>query len=173
MNSALRRAVTIGFAVAIALLIGANAYVLTRDIDTSPVRGATPNGASPSGAATVISDADISPSSVAESLERPLFNAGRRPAPLPVSASQDADKTTVSQPDALTFVGTMRWGSSHLALIRAASDPLARWISIGGTVDGWTLKGIERDFIVVKRASREVQIPILQKQAPQSAGTAD
>jgi hypothetical protein len=161
---------------AAALLAGVNFYQLTRAIDTSPIHGATPPTDAGSDVATVLADTEISPNAVSEILERPLFNAGRRPLPDAASAPQQVDNRDSgahSPSDALALVGTMRWGNTHFALIRVASEPLARWVRVGGTVDGWTLKGIERDFIVIERAAREVQIPIVAKSASQSARTDD
>ena len=175
MNSAPRRSITLAFLVSVALLAGVNWYFLTRTIDVSPVRPTTPSVAAPPDAVTLMLDVDVLPSSVSEILERPLFEAGRKPLRRvePVANEGDAASSGAAQPGALTLVGTMRWGNAHRALIRVASDPLARWISVGGTVDGWTLKGIERNSIVVERNSRRVEIPIVQKPASQSAVSAD
>lgn len=175
MNSSVRRITRIALILAAALLAGANWYQLTRKIDTSPLRAATSQGDAGSNVATALADTVISPDDVSEILERPLFNAGRRP-PQSAPHSDDADNrdaATKIQSAPLTLVGTMRWGNAHLALIRVASEPLARWIDVGGKIEGWTLKGIERDFVVVERASREVQIPIVSKSASQATRTED
>jgi hypothetical protein len=176
MNSALRRFITAGFLIAIAIPAVATWYQLTRHIDTSPIHSATPSGTETAGATANFSDIAISTDATAEILERPLFNMGRRPTPRATSSPHGPDNEkndTQSEPDALTLIGIMRWGNTHRALIRTGSDPLARWVNVGGPVDGWTLKGIERDFIVVERASREVQIPIITSPAPDTASTQD
>lgn len=174
MNSAPRHSITLAFLVAVALLAGVNWYFLTRTIDVSPVRVSTPPvDTLPD--AVKLKDVEVLPSSVAEILERPLFEAGRKPLQSvePVASERDEANSGVTEPGVLTLVGTMQWGNAHRALIRVASDPLARWISVGGTIEGWTLKGIEKNSIVVERNSRTVEIPLVLKSAAQGAGSVD
>jgi hypothetical protein len=176
VNPSGRRITRIALILAAALLAGANWYQLTRQIDTSPIRATMSQGHAGSNVPTALADTVISPGDVSEILERPLFNVGRRPHPQTASRSDDADNrdtATQIQSAPLTLVGTMRWGNAHLALIRVASEPIARWIDVGGKIEGWTLKGIEKDFVVVERASREVQIPIVSRPGSQAARTED
>lgn len=174
MNSAPRHSITLAFLVAVALLAGVNWYVLTRTIDVSPIRSTVPSvDTSPD--AVRLMDVDVLPSSVSEIVERPLFEDGRKPlqSAEPVAIDIDEANSRAAEPGVLTLVGTMQWGNAHRALIRVASDPLARWISVGGTIEGWTLKGIEKNSIVVERNSRTVEIPIVLKPAAQRAGSVD
>lgn len=175
MTSGLRSTVTTSLFLAVALLAVATWHEATKHIDISPIRPPTPPGGVPSGATTVISETIVLPEAAAELRNRPLFNEGRRPLPQAATSAQveDKDNGPQTQSGDLTVVGTLRWGNRHLALIRAASDPLARWISVGGNVNGWILRGIEADFIVVERASRKVQLPIVSKDQPTSESAGD
>jgi len=158
-----KRALTLLVALGVAAMTVANWYLFTREIDKSPIRSATPQLAPDPDMGAHAAGFEIPPDSVSQILERPIFNAGRRPSPQTADAAVADDAQGTTRFEALTFVGTMRWSNTHLALIRVASDPLARWVRVGGSVDGWTLKGIERDFIVVERDSRRLEVPIVQK----------
>ncbi|MGE0022396.1 MAG: hypothetical protein AB7S70_02055 [Hyphomicrobium sp.] len=159
----LKRALTMILALGVAAMVGVNSYLFMREIDMSPIRSAAAPAAPGPDGAEQFAGFEIPPDAVSHILARPLFNPGRRPIAQTAGAAAADDARGEARFEALTFVGTMRWSNTHMALIRVASEPVARWIRVGGSVDGWTLKGIERDFIVVERASRRLEIPIVQK----------
>lgn len=170
MNASLHRIIVGALLLAAALLATINWALITRPVDTSPIRAALPQSIE-TRPTLALTDTEISPQAVAEILARPLFNAERRPltdAASDPEAVADRGQDSQIQSAPLTLVGTLRRGNTHLALIRVESEPLARWVDVGGNIDGWTLKQIDRDFIAVERAGRTFQIPIISRAEPQN-----
>lgn len=151
-----------------AALLVVNWQLLTTSIDISPK---TDNAISeteqpPSSGGAVAPVAPLTTKDVlVETLERPVFNMSRRPdaaepsSPAAASASPETDDT------ALKLVGMMQWGGNRRALIRVSGEPYARWIEIGGHVNGWKLRAIEGDFVVVEQNDRQQQIKLAIKRA--------
>jgi hypothetical protein len=157
-----------------AVLVVVNGYQLLKAIDTTPISEIKPDAQAQPEPPPDWAAPTLTSESVSETLRRPLFSAGRRPSEGPVSAPSSTEGQQ-AKPDvnSLTFVGTMRWGNAHKALVRVASEPFARWIIVGESIVGWKLKAIERDFIVVEHRSSEVKIPIVPNSSPPAASAQD
>jgi hypothetical protein len=172
MNTTARRYAIAVLTSALILLAYINWHQVTKEIDISPLEEA----ASPSDIATATVEGkaikhDISRDALTEILARPLFDANRRQPPEGLATGSDAEDAEKVPSRAPKLIGTMRWGKDHRALMRFPADPIAKSVAIGATIDGWTLKAIDRDFILVEQGKRSVKIPIIDKTASKSEAT--
>ncbi len=152
----------------IAALVAVNWQLLTTSIDISPkIENAANETEGPSSSANMI--APVAPlttkDGLAETLDRPVFNPSRRPDVVEPSDPAAASTSPESDNSTLKLVGMMQWGANRRALIRVSGEPYARWVEIGGHVNGWKLRAIEGDFVVVEQNDRRQQIKLAIKQA--------
>lgn len=173
MTSTSRRYILILLLSVVASLILVNWLQLRRTINTSPILETVSALEGPSAKKADIVLPELPLEAFSETLARPLFNPGRRPVTVSSSGevgTGDGKSTETVSAAEFKLVGTMRWGRKHRALIRVSAEPLARWIEQGKTIDGWTVKAIERDFVIVEQESRSIKLSLLAK--PKTA-TAD
>jgi len=101
-----------------------------------------------------------------DTLARPLFRAGRRPAPPPVvEAPVKPAPPVIAKPVAdeplpdLQLLGVMTLpNGTARALLRTRSDPKGVWMSPGETIDGWRLGRVGKDRVVLELGSRRHEV---------------
>ena len=157
---------------ALATLGYANWMAATSAIETAPIAVAA-NASDPDVAR--LDDRPATAPALAqlnETLARPLFSATRRPKILeqvsaadPVIAPPPAKTETVQPPAKLRLLGTMRIGTAaQRALIeregQAESSTRARWVAVGGDVDGWRVTAIGRDSVEVETAGERTTLKL-------------
>lgn len=144
----------------VAGLAGANWAALNQDIDTSALRAAS-GLASETRTASPPPRVRLALTALHETIERPLFNASRRPVPPPPvqeAASPPpepaAEAEAAAPPPALPEVkllGTLRYGAKKTrALVQVANAPAAGWVDLGADIGGWRLREIARDYVVLE-----------------------
>jgi type II secretory pathway component PulC len=87
--------------------------------------------------------------------ERPLFSPDRRPAP---EASE-----TLGSWSALTLAGIVVTPDSREALITHGTPPKIVHLQEGQSVDGWVVRSIEPDRIVVANGGEQHELRFLGK----------
>jgi type IV pilus biogenesis protein PilP len=103
-------------------------------------------------------------------VKRPLFERRRRPVePLP-SRSEPVTPAPVvqrSEPDqsALTLLGVMMGEGRTMALLRRNAGGQNVRVEEGDVIDGWTIKQIEAQRVVLSQGSRQVSLQLFRKQA--------
>jgi hypothetical protein len=144
-------------------------------IDVAPVRpqpSAGPASDQPTPDAALNTPASIG--DFAETLARPLFNPTRRPLPPPAKKPATEAPPPAAQahasPNNLRLVGMMvRRGSAKRALIRSADQSIASWVEVGADVDGWRVRDIEPDRVVVERGGDTAEL-MLYTHKPAESG---
>ena len=113
-------------------------------------------------------------STYAETLDRPLFEASRRPPPETSepdakSASTGADSGR-APPEELRIVGIMRprqGAAGARVLVRSSEAPQAIWVETGSSIAGWTVSAIGDRTITVEGGGERREISLFQ--SPQSS----
>lgn len=105
-------------------------------------------------------------------LERPLFEATRRPPPekelsdaRPAAPSADAGRLPAEE---LRIVGIMRprkGSSGARVLVRSADAPQAIWVETGSSIAGWTVSAIGDRTITVEGGGQRREISLFQSPA--------
>lgn len=154
-----RKALLVGLGAIVAVLAVVNVYVARSPVDVSPVTGTSPavSGAAKTANAPLKTPLDTRPvGSFAETVTRPIFNAGRKPA-----ERQQAAAAPLAGPEELRLVGILQTASgTKKALIRTGGDAKGQWIIEGGAVSGWTVKNIGPRSVVVMNGGRDYEIVI-------------
>ncbi len=124
--------------------------------------------------------APLSIGAYAATLERPLFEATRRPRPdapqpdaQPEAQSVDAALTPAEE---LRIVGIMRarkGSSSARVLVRAADAQQAIWVEAGASIGGWTVSAIGDRTITVEGGGQRREISLFQTPVPSPASAAN
>lgn len=146
------------------------------DIDVSAVPPAPVAG----GAATTAASLPVAPSqpvvpqpigAYGATLERPLFEATRRPRSddvQPAAApAASASEPALAPADDLRIVGIMRprkGASSARVLVRSA-DAQAIWVETGASIGGWTVSAIGDRTITVEGRGQRREISLFQSPA--------
>lgn len=104
-------------------------------------------------------------------LERPLFEATRRPRPAPDAPPAEAADAREVLAEELRIVGIMRprkGSSTARVLVRSADAPQGVWVEEGASIAGWTVSQIGDRTIKVEagRQRREISLfPTVAKSA--------
>jgi hypothetical protein len=159
--------------VALAGLGYANWHALAEPVDTSPVVvEATIANAAGDEHATLIEPKQLALADLAETLTRPLFYAGRRPiskinnslavAAAPVQISEPAKPDVFSPPIAnLRLIGILSDDqSSQQVLIQSETGSPATWQRVGAEVDGWRVKEIAAEHVVVEASGKRAVLKL-------------
>lgn len=109
---------------------------------------------------------EVSIAGLMQTLERPLFNADRRPRTPEVAIVKAPDAPAAPPPPApatppvqLHLIGMMRNGSSKArALIRIENAPTAAWIDLGAEIGGWRLSEINAGYVIVEGSGQRLQL---------------
>jgi type II secretory pathway component PulC len=86
-----------------------------------------------------------------EVTQRPLFSENRLPAAVETTQSGDA-----SGP--LALAGTVISNNVHSALFAVGNPPVLTRFKEGQTVDGWSIRAIERNRVVLRRGAEEREV---------------
>lgn len=116
-------------------------------------------------------------SALAETRDRPLFSASRRPPPTvqaiapppPPPAAPAAPEPPEAPPIAL--VGTIVNVTTGIALVKNPATEAISRVRVGEETDGWTVRSVAARSIVVEKGARSVtlNLPALQDKAAVSA----
>jgi hypothetical protein len=82
-----------------------------------------------------------------EVVRRPVFTASRRP--FVQSAPAVREPARVLPPPDIRLIGVAIDSSRKQALLRTAQQPRGRWVGEGETIDGWLLRTVRADAVVV------------------------
>ncbi len=94
-------------------------------------------------------------------LERPLFSPSRRPAPIEEGAA-----TAVDQDFDYTLKGVLIDNEARIALLYHKGGAGTVRQAEGTKIDGWLLKEVEGDFIVVERNGEERIVELIFQSPP-------
>jgi len=95
--------------------------------------------------------------SYAEVTERPLFSPSRRPATVTQQVAGPASS--------LALVGVVISRDGGVALIRSGKAPALARVREGQQIEGWTVRSIAPDRVVVRNGTSEAQLK-LHEDAP-------
>ncbi len=109
--------------------------------------------AAPPGAAAPVALPAVDPQALATVLERPLFSAGRRPAAAEGSAPAAAPRS------ALRVDGVVDAGGRRRAILRREGSAASLHLAEGDTVDGWVVRAISPDKVVLVSPAGELVLP--------------
>jgi type II secretory pathway component PulC len=100
-------------------------------------------------------------------LDRPLFNATRRPpdGDATVVVNNEPIPTSKAAAGAVNLLGIVIIADNRRALMRFGPDN-TRLVSKGENIDGWELKEIEESAVRIARSGREQRIELLRKGGP-------
>ncbi len=103
-------------------------------------------------------------------IQRPLFEATRRPPSATVAASPSTPKATAPvvdvnppppPPSGLRFVGVLRLGNATTrALLRHESADRGVWLAIGSRIAGWRISAIDVDYVVLENGGSVERIKL-------------
>jgi hypothetical protein len=103
--------------------------------------------------------------SLHDTLGRPLFEKLRRPVEPPRKIETPAVvrlKTTASQ-SALTLVGVLKSGGVAVALLKHKATGQSLRAEEGDIIDGWTVKQIDFQRVVLAQGDREISLQLFRK----------
>jgi hypothetical protein len=95
--------------------------------------------------------------SFAEVVSRPLFMPSRRP---PVAAAMS------DRPSDITLIGTIISASDRRALLGHGIPQTIEHVALGQNIDGWTVKSIDPERVVLAQEQREIEVKASAKQQP-------
>ncbi|MFZ0851147.1 MAG: hypothetical protein WAO08_18310 [Hyphomicrobiaceae bacterium] len=151
---------------AIAVLALLNWHLYSTPIDISPLAPEARSADSKDGKEVELATPlDDKPLIVFEAtVERPLFNADRKPI--------ERNKEAVEAPAAATLntgmqlVGIAKSGGGPgRALIRFAGEPMGKWVPEGETINGWQLTAVKAFSVVLEGngQTHELQLPSVRQ----------
>jgi hypothetical protein len=118
-----------------------NWWLLALELDISAIR---PAAALADGVPAAAPPADDTPLADFKAIvERPVFNASRRP-----SAPAETG-SVVRPPSDLQLIGVAIDGERKRALLKTQQQPRARWIEEGGSIEGWVVSSVRADGAIV------------------------
>ncbi|MDE0155646.1 MAG: hypothetical protein OXS28_08600 [Gammaproteobacteria bacterium] len=103
----------------------------------------------------------------AETLERPLFRADRRPyeAPQPVIVDEPAPAPVVEIPlgEQVALRATIIIGEKRIALLHDLVNDIPLRLSRGDDVHGWTLSEVDTDSVVLQNGEARARLALKQE----------
>lgn len=91
--------------------------------------------------------------------ERPLFARNRRP------LAPQAAAATVADAKSFVLVGVTVSGKERMAVIRRGAPPTIARLTEGQEIDGWTVRHIGDDRVVLRNHATEATIPLYKDAA--------
>ena len=119
----------------------------------------------PSGVASSVDPlADLRPETLHDTVQRPLFEKNRRPVepPRKIAAAPVSAVQRPPEPPALTLVGVVKSEGRTIALIKRQSGQNLR-AEEGDSIDGWTVKQIDVQGVVLSHGDRDMALQIFRK----------
>ena len=153
------RPANVHLAGAIGMLLALNWFLFQTPVDISPIDPAKVGTNAPVAPnLKLATPLDYKPAAqFAETINRPLFNPGRRPVQREVAAADSVE----AQPSELQLVGVVKSGGSGArALIRASGTQAGKWIAEGEQFNGWTLRAIGERSVVVEAGGRSHELAL-------------
>ena len=142
----------VALAAIVAALLVLNWYLLVSPVDTSPIAPAANPANRERGGSNLTTPLDGKPASAfSEFVQRPLFNSNRRPVDRPKPEVLSAPTTPAGRFVDLRLVGVSKSASTPgRALLRFAGEQAGHWITEGETVNGWKLRSVSEQSVVVE-----------------------
>lgn len=95
---------------------------------------------------------------------RPLFAPDRKALPPP-----EEQTATLAPPTQLSLIGVIIDKTHRLALIRSPSASIEVSVSVGESIEGWTVAAVEPDRVVLRSGGTDYALDLFAKRAPGSA----
>lgn len=95
--------------------------------------------------------------------DRPLFSPSRRAPSVPEGeADAGAPVPTVAKPAApdLSVSGIVLGSQTRIAIVRRGSDPAATHVTVGSSIDGWTVSAIGVRDVTLQRDQDTISISL-------------
>lgn len=89
--------------------------------------------------------------------ERSLFDPKRQPVK-PRAISGPGNGEEAAAPPQFQLVGVILDAQKRLAMVKSARSPLAIAIAVGENIDGWEVKAIEADRVILRSGSGETTV---------------
>ncbi len=146
-------------AMAVFIILGGLPWVLPID-ESAPTSGRQPGQGAEGAALPVLPPFE----ELAESLRRPLFVAARRAAPAPSQAGQVApDGATIGR---YRLTGAVTSGDRRFVMLREGYTGRVLRVPEGSDIEGWTVKSIAQDRILLGSAAGEHSVVLGPSRAP-------
>lgn len=104
-------------------------------------------------------------------IERPLFNAERRPAQSRLSEGPVETPTQTNVPGGYKLLGVIVEAGTRSALIQIAGSPRPTVVAEGGSIDGWRLAEVRDDAVVLERGSSTQELNMVRIAEPRVRST--
>lgn len=101
-----------------------------------------------------------------EIVRRPLFTANRSPF-VPPESTQTVARPGLRPPD-IRLVGVAIDASKKQALLRTPQQPQGRWVEEGDSIDGWLLRGVRDDAVIVASGQQTYELRLYPAQGASS-----
>jgi len=93
-----------------------------------------------------------------ETVQRPLFNADRKPIPRSKEVAEAPAQPLVT---GMQLVGIVKSGAAPgRALIRFPGEPMGKWVPEGETVNGWHLTSVKAVSVVLEGNGRSQELKL-------------
>jgi len=98
-----------------------------------------------------------------EIVRRPLFTASRSPFVVPTETTQNP--AGVRSPD-IRLAGVAIDAGKKQALLRTPQQPQGRWVEQGDSIDGWLLRSVRDDAVIVASGQQTYELRLYPTQDP-------
>jgi len=137
-----------------------------------PASGLPPLAPGTEGTPSVRPSASLDIDRLRDTIKRPLFERHRRPVePLPTRAQPKpeppAPAAQVAEADqnALTLLGVVMGEGRTVALLKRNAGGQNVRAEEGDVIDGWTIKKIQAQVVVLSQGQRQISLQLFRKQA--------
>ena len=101
-----------------------------------------------------------------EIVRRPLFSASRSPF-VPTESTPTLAGPSRRPPD-IRLTGVAIDASKKQALLRTPQQPQGRWVEEGDSIDGWLLRSVRDDAVIVASGQQTHELRLYPAQSPSS-----
>jgi len=164
-----------GIAVVLALLLAWDWKSGESPVGRAPNQSAIPRERASAGVSAQLDPSRVAPSidpltdlrleTLHDTVQRPLFEKNRRPVepPRTVAAAPVSAVQRPPEPPALTLVGVVKSEGRTIALIKRNQTGQNLRAEEGDSIDGWTVKQIDVQGVVLSHGDRDMALQIFRK----------
>jgi len=164
-SSRARNVVLLVLSAAVVALGVVNWWVIGLELEPASTATGSVASAAPATAVSRLQPVDDRPlSDFAEIVRRPLFTASRSPF-VPNAAAGAA--ASPSPPD-IRLTGVAIDAAKRQALLRTSQQPQGRWVAEGESIDGWLLRSVRDDAVIVASRQQTHELRLYPMQSPSS-----